>query len=81
MVDHNVTAIMLPMIVMGASVGVIFNIMLPEIVIIVILSSLISSMTLTTSMKWCKIIGEERAKLGPVCGRKSLKQVDVVPNE
>ena len=69
LVDYNVAAIMLPMAVVGASVGVIVNIILPDLVIIIILCLLLSFMSFTTGKKWCKIIDEERAKLGPVCGR------------
>jgi uncharacterized membrane protein YfcA len=70
LVDYNVAAIMLPMAVVGASVGVIVNIILPELVIIIILCLLLSYVSITTGKKWCKIIDEERAKHGPVCGSK-----------
>lgn len=77
LVDYNVAAIMLPMAVVGASVGVIVNIILPEPLIILILCLLISVVSFITSKKWCRIVDEERGKLGPVCcGKKGKEETE-----
>ena len=71
--DYNIAALMLPMIVVGSSVGVIVNRILPAVVIAAILFLLLSGVIITTIRKWCKMIAEEREKFGPVCSCSNKK--------
>ena len=67
LVDYSIASIMLPMIVVGATLGVMVNKTLPSVVIAAILFVLLAMMTLTTLRKLLKIIKEERVKYGPLC--------------
>ena len=51
LVDYNVASIMLPMIVVGATLGTMFNKMLPSVAIIVILCILVLIVSFTTLRK------------------------------
>lgn len=71
LVDYNVASLMLPMIIVGASVGVLLNKMFPAMVIAIVLAVLMLFVAYTTLRKLCKIIASERKQYGPVCGKNS----------
>lgn len=73
LVDYNIASIMLPMIVVGATIGVMFNKMLPSSAIIAILTVLLLLVALTTLRKLIKICADEKKKYGPLCGGKEGK--------
>ena len=56
LVDYNITSLMLPMITVGATVGVIFNAILPSVIIAVLLSLLLIFVGSTTLRKLIRII-------------------------
>ena len=68
LVDYNIASLMLPMIVVGATTGVMLNKILPPIVVSVIFTILLVYFNITTLLKLLKIIKDERQKFGPVCG-------------
>ena len=67
LVDYNIASIMLPMIVVGATLGVMVNIILPSVVVAIVLTILLVIVSYTTFRKLLQIQGAERAKLGPFC--------------
>mmetsp|Transcript_31237 Transcript_31237/g.38596 ORF Transcript_31237/g.38596 Transcript_31237/m.38596 type:complete len:213 (-) Transcript_31237:1021-1659(-) len=68
LVDYNVASLMLPMITVGATVGVMFNKILPSVIIAIMLTVLLLVVSYMTLRKLLRIIGTEREKYGPVCG-------------
>ena len=72
LVDYNVASLMLPMIIVGASVGVLLNKMFPAITIPIVLAVLMMFVSFTTMKKLCNIIAAERKQYGPVCGGKKF---------
>jgi uncharacterized membrane protein YfcA len=76
LVDYNTASLMLPMIMVGATLGVKFNQILPSIVVTFILVILLLFILVTTCKKLLKISAEERKKFGPVCGKKNKVDVD-----
>ena len=67
LVDYNIASLMLPMIVVGATTGVMLNKILPPIVVSVIFTILLVYFNIMTLLKLLKIIADERQKFGPVC--------------
>ena len=59
LVDYNVASLMLPMAVVGASVGVMLNIVLPSFVVITSLLILLFIMFFTTLKKLRRIMARE----------------------
>ena len=55
LVDYNIASLMLPMIVVGATTGVMINKILPPIIVSVVFTLLISFFTFTTFKKLLKI--------------------------
>ena len=55
LVDYNIASMMLPMIVFGASLGVMVNKIVPSVVIVVALFSMLAIMTITTFRKLRRI--------------------------
>ena len=70
LVDYNVASLMLPMIVVGATTGVMINKILPPIIVAIIFTILLVFFNITTLRKLLKIQADERMKFGPVCGNK-----------
>ena len=62
LVDYNIASLMLPMIVVGATVGVMLNTILPDIVVVVLLTILLVFMSLTTKRKLNKIKAKEKGR-------------------
>ena len=80
LVDYNIASLMLPMIVVGATIGVMLNKILPIIVVTIILTLLLLFVTYTTLRKYISIKADEFKRLGPFyCCRRnnSLAKVDV----
>lgn len=69
LVDYNVASLMLPMIVLGASIGVMLNKILPSYIIASLLTILLIYVCFTTFKKIMTIVRMERKKFGPVCAR------------
>ena len=55
LVDYNISSMMLPMIVVGASIGVMLNIILPAVVVAIILTILLVITSYTTLRKLLQI--------------------------
>ena len=70
LVDYNVASLMLPMIVVGATTGVMINKILPPIIVAIIFTILLVFFNITTFRKLMRIVADERKKFGPVCGKK-----------
>ena len=70
LVDYNIASLMLPMIVVGATTGVMINKILPPIIVAIVFSVLLIYFNITTLRKLLRIIADERERLGPVCGKK-----------
>ena len=70
LVDYNIASLMLPMIVVGATIGVMLNKILPMIVVTITLTLLLLIVSYTTLRKFMKIKADELKKLGPFCGKK-----------
>jgi uncharacterized membrane protein YfcA len=68
--DYNISILMLPMIVVGASVGTMVNKLLPAVVLPVVFALIMLSVSLATGSKFCLTNKEEAAKLGPLCSGK-----------
>ena len=66
---------MLPMIILGASIGVMLNKIFPSVVIAVLLTVLLCIVSATTLKKILAILRMERQKYGPVCGKKGDGEV------
>ena len=67
LVDYSIASIMLPMIVLGATLGVMVNKVIPAVFIAIILFILLSIMAVSTFRKLRRIQREEREKFGPLC--------------
>ena len=74
LVDYNVASLMLPMIVVGATTGVMLNQILPPILVSIIFTILVVFFNITTFRKLLKIQADERKRLGPVCGKSTKKK-------
>ena len=73
---------MLPMIVVGATSGVMVNQILPSMVIAIIMTVLLTIVSLLTLRKLCKICAEEKHRLGPLnCCRKKQPAIKEEPNK
>jgi uncharacterized membrane protein YfcA len=70
LVDYNIASLMLPMIVVGATTGVMLNKILPPVIVSVVFTLLMVFFSVTTTRKLLKIQADERQRLGPVCGGK-----------
>lgn len=70
LVDYNVASLMLPMIIVGASIGVMLNKMFPSVVIAGALTLLLIFVIYKTFRKLCSIVSDERKTHGPLCGNK-----------
>jgi len=70
---------MLPMIILGASIGVMLNKIFPSVVIAVLLIVLLCIVSATTFKKILAIVRMEREKHGPVCGKKGDQEVEMAP--
>ena len=73
LVDYNIASLMLPMIVVGATTGVMLNKILPPIVVAIIFTILLVYFTVKTFLKLLNINKVEAEKFGPVCGKKVKK--------
>ena len=51
LVDYNIASLMLPMIVVGATTGVMINKILPQIIVAIIFTILLTYFTITTFLK------------------------------
>ena len=73
LVDYNIASLMLPMIVVGATTGVMVNKILPPIIVAIVFTILLVFFTITTFRKLLKLIAAERVKFGPTscCGKNS----------
>lgn len=71
---------MLPMIILGASIGVMLNKIFPSVVIAVLLTVLLLIVSATTLKKILAIVRMERKKYGPICGKKGDKEVEMTPS-
>ena len=71
LVDYNIASLMLPMIVVGATTGVMVNKILPPIIVAIVFTILLVYFTITTFLKLLKIIAVEKEKFGPTncCGK------------
>jgi len=68
---------MLPMIVLGASIGVMLNKILPSYIIAILLALLLCYVSVTTLLKIMAMVRMEREKFGPVsCLSKKKSQGD-----
>ena len=67
LVDYSIASIMLPMIVLGATLGVMVNKVIPALFIALILFILLAIMSIMTTKKLRRIQREEREKFGPLC--------------
>jgi uncharacterized membrane protein YfcA len=76
LIDYNMATLMLPMIVIGASVGVMANTVLPSLAVAAVLFLVMAFISYVTVKKWIRIVNEEAEKFGPVCGRKGRAEVD-----
>lgn len=72
LVDYNIASLMLPMIVVGATTGVMLNKILPPVIVSVVFTLLMVFFSVTTMRKLLKIQADERQRLGPVCGGTKL---------
>lgn len=74
LVDYNIASLMLPMITVGATIGVMLNKILPGVVCASLLTVVLIIFTVTTVQKLMRINRDERQKygpvVGPVCGKK-----------
>jgi len=61
MIDHSLTTIMVPMVLVGAYVGVILNVLIPEIALAIFLSLLLFYLTYTTTSKGFNLYKVETA--------------------
>ena len=77
LVDYNVASLMLPMIVVGATTGVIINKVLPSIVVAVILTILLIAVSCMTSKKLLGIVANEKKSHGPLCGSKPEEEQEL----
>ena len=78
LVDYNVASLMLPMIVLGASIGVMLNKILPSYIIASLLTLLLCYVSFTTLKKIMAIMRMERNKFGPLCGSSKSSHGDVL---
>ena len=76
LVDYNIASLMLPMIVVGATVGVMVNKILPMIVVTITLTLLLLLVSYTTLRKLLTIQADELKKYGPFCGKKEEEPED-----
>ena len=79
LVDYNIASLMLPMIVVGATIGVMVNKILPMIVVTITLTLLLLFVSYTTLRKFMKIRADELKKFGPFCGKKIEQEEAEVP--
>jgi len=61
LIDHSLTTIMVPMVLVGSYIGVILNVFIPEIVLAIFLSLLLFYLTYTTTVKGIKLFKKETA--------------------
>ena len=79
LVDYNVASLMLPMIILGASIGVMLNKIIPAIVISILLTLLLLVVSIIMLKKVIGIVRLERVKFGPLCGSsKKLNTVAII---
>lgn len=80
LVDYNVASLMLPMIILGASIGVMLNKIIPAIIISILFTILILFVSFVMLKKVLAIVRSEREKFGPLCGKKQEeKPFEAVP--
>ena len=59
LIDYNYTTLMLPMVEIGATVGVIVNVLIPEIIIVGLLTVVLGFVSVTTTLKYIEIVRKE----------------------
>ena len=71
LVDYNIASLMLPMLIVGATTGVMLNKILPPIIVSIVFTILLAYFNITTFRKLLRMIADERKRLGKVsCGKK-----------
>jgi len=63
LIDYNYTTLMIPMIEIGATLGVFINIILPEVVIVVLLTCVLGFVVVTSFVKFILIRKSENAEI------------------
>jgi uncharacterized membrane protein YfcA len=58
-IDHSITSIMIPMVLVGSYMGVMLNVMLPEVALAIILTLLLAYLTYTTTNKGLNLWNKE----------------------
>ena len=81
LVDYNIASLMLPMIVVGATIGVMLNKILPIIVVTIILTILLLFVSYTTLRKYMQIKADELKRLGPFHCCKKNSSINKVTTE
>jgi hypothetical protein len=66
-IDHSITSIMVPMILVGSYMGVMLNVLLPEVALAIILTLLLAYLTYSTTNKGLNLWNKETIenKRGP----------------
>jgi len=66
-IDHSITSIMIPMVLVGSYMGVMLNVLLPEVALAIILTLLLAYLTYSTTNKGLKLWAIETVdnKRGP----------------
>ena len=62
MIDHSLTTIMVPMVLVGSYVGVLLNVLIPEVALAIFLTLLLFYLTYTTTGKGIKLFKKESAQ-------------------
>jgi uncharacterized membrane protein YfcA len=59
LIDYNYTTLMLPIVEIGATIGVIVNALIPEVIIIGLLTLVLGFVSVTTTIKYISILRKE----------------------
>ena len=62
MIDYGIVIVMLPLVLVGSFVGVIFNIMLPSIILSIMLTIVLVLLTFQSARKGCQLYSKESEK-------------------
>lgn len=65
-IDYGITNIMLPMVLVSANVGVIFNVVFPPIIITILLTLVIAYLTYVAARKSCQLYKKENEAMKAV---------------
>ena len=80
LVDYTVAIIMFPAIVVGVIAGGVVNTIFPASILAIVFILLLVTLIVTTWVKLCGIMKDEREKFGPLCGKKveepAVEEVD-----